>query len=98
MDLFQWETVIGTVLGGSLTTTVARHFILKALTDLSKISEQVNGIIAKLSAIEVKLGQLERLEETATSHDRKITEIQSRLKYERPPAHSVVDQARVRPT
>lgn len=98
MELVQWETVLGTVLGGSLTATVARHFILKALNDLERIAEQVHGISAKLSVIEVRLGQLEKLEETTASHDRQITEIQSRLKYERPIAHGVSDKARVRPT
>lgn len=95
MEMIQWETVIGTVMGGSLTTAVARHFILKTLRDLDKISETVQSISAKLSVIEVRLGQLEKLEETAITHDRKITEIQSRLKYERPSTVHRSDKGRV---
>lgn len=95
MEMLQLETVIGTVLGGGLTTAVARHFILKALRDLDKISETVHQISAKLSVIEVRLGQLEKLEETTASHDRQITEIQSRLKYERPTAIHRTDKSRV---
>lgn len=99
MDFIRWETVLGAVLGSGVTSAIARYFILKALNDLEKISEHVHNINAKLSAIEVKLGQLEKLEETAISHDRQITEIQSRFKYERSASgHSVTDQARVRPT
>ena len=95
MEMLQVETVIGAVLGGGLTTVVARHFILKALRDLEKIFETVQGISAKLSVIEVRLGQLEKVEQTAASHDRQITEIQSRLKYERPIAVPRTDKARL---
>jgi hypothetical protein len=95
MEMLQLETVIGTVLGGGLTTAVARHFILKALRDLERIAETVHNISAKLSVIEVRLGQLEKLEETALSHDHKITEIQSRLKYERPASIHRSDKARM---
>lgn len=98
MDFLQAETAIAAAFGGGITTAVARYFILKALNDLSEMIKQVQKIKEALSAIEVKLGQLEKLQETTISHDRKITEIQSRLKYERLPAFGGIDQARMQET
>lgn len=95
MEMPHLETVVSTVIGGSVSAALVRHFIMKIVTGLEKLSEQVHTISAKLSVIEVRLGQLEKLEETAVSHDRKITEIQSRLKYERPNSIHYSDKARM---
>lgn len=98
MELLQIETALAAVLGGGVTTAVARYFIVRALNELSEITKQLQAIREKLSVIEVKLGQLEKLQETAIAHDRKITEIQSRLKYERPSSFGVTGQARMQET
>lgn len=76
------EPVLAAIVGGGLSTAIARFFIMKALTDLKEMVTRVNQVHTALSVIEVKLGHLEKLSETTIAHDRKITEIESRLKYE----------------
>lgn len=84
MEYLQLESIGSAIAGGTVCALIARYFILKAFEDLQKIKEHIFEIGAKLSIIEVKLGRLDKIEEKSSSHDSKITEIQSRLMYERP--------------
>lgn len=84
MDSLRLDTVGSAVAGGAFCALIARYFILKAFDDLSRIKEQIHGIGVKLSAIEVQLGRLDRIDEKTHSNEFRITEIASRLKYERP--------------
>lgn len=84
MEFIQWETLASTAVGGTLCAAIARYFIVRALDDLKEISTQIIDISLKLSAIETRLHQLDRLEETTLTHNLKIADIEGRLKYERP--------------
>ena len=94
-DLEHLTPVLGAVGGCGLATVIARHFILKSLKDLEHLASQISGISGKLAGIEVKLERLDKLHDLTTHHDRKITAIESRLIYERPPNLSGHDKKRM---
>ena len=77
----QIEHILSTAAGGAACAAVARHVILKALNDLSKISEHVHSINAKLSAFEVQLRSLDKVEGQIASHAREIAELSGRIKH-----------------
>lgn len=83
MNGLQSEAIVSAMAGGALCVVIARYAIMRAFSDLQKISDQITAISTKLSIVELKLGQLEKLEEKSFLLSNQITDIQSRLKYER---------------
>ena len=71
----QIEHILSTAAGGAACAAVARHVIIKALTDLAKISDHVHSINAKLSAFEVQLRTLDRVETQIAYHAHEIAEL-----------------------
>lgn len=79
----EWGIIAGIIGGGSLCTAVAKYFILDSLRELKTVSVMVHSIKAHCTSFDTYIPKIKKLEDDMVVHSNKITQIQTRLEYER---------------
>lgn len=78
MDI-QFDSILSALLGGGLSTMLAKAFISKSLNELEEVASKVSDIKNELSAIAVKLEIMEKDREIILKNDRKIAAIENEI-------------------
>lgn len=81
LDL-DWGTLLSTAGGGGLAIAVCKALIAKALRDFEGVIKKINEIIVSLSAINVKLNEIDKLHSLIMAHDRAIQRLEAKFEHE----------------
>ncbi len=79
---FDWSTLLSATGGGSIAIAICRATIAKALRDLHDVTQKVNDTLINLSAINIKLAEIDKLSALITIHDRAIQRLEAKLEHE----------------
>lgn len=73
------DAVLSALLGGGLSTALAKILIGKSLRELEQVSERVGEIKTRLAEISVKLDLAEKDRDLLSKHDRKIAKMENQV-------------------
>ena len=73
------DSIVSAVLGGALTTALAKAFIARSLDELDEVVTKIGEINTQLAAIAVKIELVDRDREIILKHDRKIAALENQV-------------------
>lgn len=79
MDNVHVDALLSAMLGGGLTTILAKAFITRALSELEDVVQKINEIKTQLAAITVKLELIERDRDEIFKHARKLAALENQV-------------------
>lgn len=90
MQELPWEKLSGFVLGSLILGILLRLILKNTMESLDKITDKISLIDSRLAVIDIYVQELGKMRETLTSHDRKITEIETTMRRKNGGAHHYV--------
>lgn len=74
-----WHIGAGTVTGATIASLLARAYIIKSLKDLHKAIASIEKLNIKITALSVKLENLDRLQVLVHELDHKVIALEAKL-------------------
>lgn len=77
-----WGSLLSTAGGSSLALVLCKALIAKTLRDVEHVTHKIHEVLVHLSAINAKINEIDKINETLVLHDRAIQRIEGKLDHE----------------